>query len=106
MPAKRANCECTSRFTCRVCLDNAPAYFFTPNTPKDRPTRMTRAQVLAAVKEMPVVPVEHYSEPHVVSEDTTPDCGACSGPLMHLGSLGGLTYYRCRNCGLDSHKGE
>lgn len=29
------NCECTYYFTCRVCLDNTPKYYWTPNTISD-----------------------------------------------------------------------
>jgi hypothetical protein len=26
-------------------------------------------------------------------------CDICGGPLIHLGRLGALLHYRCRNCG-------
>lgn len=26
-------------------------------------------------------------------------CGFCGGPLEHLGDLGAVAHYRCRNCG-------
>jgi hypothetical protein len=34
-------------------------------------------------------------------EDELPSCPACGGPGMLLGTLGNLTHYRCRNCGMD-----
>jgi hypothetical protein len=29
------------------------------------------------------------------------DCMACSGPLLLLGALGRIVWYRCQDCGLD-----
>jgi hypothetical protein len=34
--SKPANCTCDYNFTCRVCLDNAPPYFFTPTESTQR----------------------------------------------------------------------
>lgn len=33
--------------------------------------------------------------------DARPDdgCGFCGGPLEHLGNLGSVAHFRCRNCG-------
>lgn len=31
-------------------------------------------------------------------------CPLCSGPLMLLGTLGLLRWFRCRNCGMDCNK--
>jgi hypothetical protein len=28
-------------------------------------------------------------------------CNLCDGPLVELGTLGILTWYRCRNCGME-----
>lgn len=33
---RHAQCECLYNFTCRYCLQNAPAYFFTPTTGSER----------------------------------------------------------------------
>ena len=30
--ARPADCQCESNYTCRHCLQNAPAYFYTPLT--------------------------------------------------------------------------
>jgi predicted nucleic acid-binding Zn ribbon protein len=32
------------------------------------------------------------------------ECSMCGGPLVELGSLGSVTHYRCRNCGMDFSK--
>lgn len=29
------------------------------------------------------------------------DCGLCGGPGVPLGVLGQLSWFRCRNCGID-----
>lgn len=34
-------------------------------------------------------------------EDAGPSCPACDGPGVHLGGLGTMAYFRCRNCGMD-----
>lgn len=31
-------------------------------------------------------------------------CSYCDGPLVHLGNLGNLSWYRCRDCGMDQSK--
>ena len=42
--------------------------------------------------------------PWPIDEDEEPDetvqCAVCGGPCDELGSLGNLTHYRCRNCGM------
>lgn len=30
-----------------------------------------------------------------------PGCNVCDGPLMLLGSLGKLDWFRCRDCGME-----
>ena len=35
-----------------------------------------------------------------------PGCCGCSGPLTLLGALGRLTWWRCRDCGLDQSTRE
>ena len=29
-------------------------------------------------------------------------CNLCRGQLIKLGTLGNVTYYRCRNCGFET----
>ena len=31
-------------------------------------------------------------------------CSVCGGSLVHLGDLGNLVWYRCRNCGMDQYR--
>jgi len=39
------------------------------------------------------------------SEEGSPECPACGGPGVALGSLGNRAHFRCRNCGMDfSHE--
>ena len=35
-----------------------------------------------------------------------PDCPYCGGPGMLLGVLGTVTWFRCRNCGIDFRASE
>jgi hypothetical protein len=43
----------------------------------------------------------HVKKPGVQSN---PACGICRGPLVPLGRLGNLMWYRCRNCGMDQYR--
>jgi len=40
---------------------------------------------------------EEFEEPDVEGDAIT--CSVCSGPAESIGSLGALTYFRCRHCG-------
>ena len=31
------------------------------------------------------------------------DCSVCSGDLKHIGNLGGICWFRCRDCGMEFH---
>lgn len=33
-------------------------------------------------------------------------CGLCGGEAQPLGTLGKLTWYRCRDCGIDFNREE
>lgn len=40
-------------------------------------------------------------------DDESASCGMCGGQATPLGTLGTLSHYRCRNCGMDfSQKAE
>lgn len=32
------------------------------------------------------------------------ECARCLGQLLELGRLGGMTWLRCRSCGMDYHR--
>lgn len=38
-----------------------------------------------------------------IAETSAGDCIACHGPTFHLGRLGHIDHYRCRQCGLDQY---
>jgi len=38
-----------------------------------------------------------------MNDDDERTCGLCGGPLVPLGQLGRLTWYRCRHCGMQFH---
>jgi hypothetical protein len=33
--------------------------------------------------------------------DSDYNCSCCGGELLYLGRLGGLYWYRCRDCGME-----
>ena len=44
------------------------------------------------------------AEEFLSSADELLPCSACSGPLVLLGTLGDQDHFRCRNCGMDTHR--
>lgn len=45
--------------------------------------------------------IDHEEDVDDFDIDARPDdgCGFCGGPLEHLGNLGSVAHFRCRNCG-------
>lgn len=45
--------------------------------------------------------LDHEEDVDDFDIDARPDdgCGFCGGPLEHLGNLGSVAHFRCRNCG-------
>lgn len=57
----------------------------------------------AALKGLSVVAFDDEDEGF---EDEMPSCPACGGPGMLLGTLGRLTHFKCRNCGMEYSEGD
>lgn len=89
-----AHCTwCTDVAVCAACAGKAAA--LRAHALPDAATANAAQQARAAVATMATMVA-------LPDGDAAPACTLCDGPLVLLGALGQLVYYRCRNCGAES----